>query len=321
MRPPDAAAPTAWWVDRAYPGQVTTRDLWALVVALATAQWGVVARRQLVAARVPEWLVDEWVERRLLHPWYRGVYAVGHRALRAEGRRKAAELAGGEDAALCCQTAADFLGLKPCASGTIHIWVPNQRGREIGGIVPHRFADMLEGDIDRVGVIRTTSAMRVLADMAHAWSEEQIMRAFDRAEELRQFDLRALKDLMDRRPNRPGSPKLRMVLALYEGPEPTLTELEKRGLQLIRKAGLPKPMAQWPTSEGRVDFYFPEARLILEMDSFRWHKSRIRFEGDRSRDLEHMAQGMATPRVTWHQALKPETIDRLRRLYRNRLVG
>ncbi len=290
------------------------------MAALAGTQGGIVGREQLDALRVPGWRIDNWVKGRRLHVWYRGVYAVGHRAVGALGRRKAAQLAGGEHAALVCQTSSDFLGVKPYATGAIHIWVPGQRTRTIAGIVTHRFADMIEQDIEEIDGVRTTGAMRTLVDMAHEWSVDQIIRAFDRTEELRLFDLNALEELMARRPTRPGSPKLRLVREMYEGPEPTLTELEKRGLQLIRKAGLPKPRAQWHTPAGRVDFYWPEARLILEMDSFRWHSRRSAFEGDRSRDLEHLADGIATPRVTWFQALQPRTIDRLRRIYRNRLV-
>lgn len=292
-----------------------------MVTELASVQGGIVGREQLETLGIEEWRIDNWLKARRLHVWYRGVYAVGHRAVGALGRRKAAQLAGGEDAALACQTGSDFLGVKPYASAAIHIWVPGQRGRAIYGIVPHRFADMVEADIEVVDGVRTTSAMRVLVGMAHTWDVDQIIRAFDRTEELRMFDLRSLEDLMARRPARPGSPRLRLVREMYEGPEPSLTELEKRGMQLIRKAGLPRPKAQFHTSEGRVDFYFPEAAMILEMDSFRWHRQRSRFEGDRSRDLEHMAQGMATPRVTWHQALQPRTIDRVRRIYRNRVVS
>ena len=141
-----------------------------------------------------------------LHVWRRGVYAVGHRVLGANGRRMAAQLAGGARSALCRQTAADFLGIKPYAGAAMHIWVPGQRGRKLSGVVPHRLADVAETDIEVVEGIRTTSAMRVLVDMAGQWTVDQIVRAFDRTEELRLFDLHALEDLMTRRPARPGSP-------------------------------------------------------------------------------------------------------------------
>lgn len=319
-RSPDHPA-AAWLIDGDSRRELTALEQWTLVVALADAQGGAAGRAQLEEVAIPAWRIDNWVKSRRLHPWYPGVYAVGHRALGVHGRRKAAELAGGPGAALCCQTAADFRNVKPNVSGTIHLWVPNQQGRGIRGIVPHRFGDLLDHDLEVVDGIRTTTPMRTLVDMARWWSLEQIARAFDRTEENRQFDLNRLQELLARRPRRPGAPKLRHVLDMYQGPEPTLTELEKRGLQLIRKARLPKPAMQWHTSEGRVDFYWPEARLILEMDSFRWHKQRQRFEGDRSRDFEHIAQGLATPRVTWHQALQPWTVDRLRRTYYNRLVS
>jgi hypothetical protein len=58
----------------------------------------------------------------------------------------------------------------------------------------------------------------------------------------------------------------------------------------------------------------------MEMDSIRWHLTRGRWQNDQDRTNEHLAEGIATTRVSWERALQPETIDRLRRIYRNRPV-
>lgn len=315
------ASTRAWFFDPTPRGQSTTpRTWWPIVVDLANRQHGVVVRWQLLALGVPAKTIDNWVEAKMLHAWHRGVYAVGHRVLGANGRRKAAELAGGEEAALCCHTAGDFLAIRQNASGTIHIWVPSQRGRKLDGIVPHRFTDMAPEDIEVIDGIRTTSPMRTLVDLAPILTLQQLRAAFDRTELHGQFDLHTLNAILDRRPRRPGSRNIRQLLASYEGPLPTLTELEERGLEMIGRAGVPVPVAQHYAAAGRVDFYWPERKLILEMDSFRWHSSRDRFEQDRARDAEHLAQGIATLRITWAQAGTPEAADRLRRAYANRLV-
>jgi very-short-patch-repair endonuclease len=301
-----------------YAAQSTTRGWWALVVALAELQHGVVARWQLVAQGVPEWAIDEWRERKFLHVWHRGVYSVGHRVLGAHGRRKAAELAGGELAALCCQTAGDFLNVRPSASGTVHLWVPNQRGRKLNGVRPHQFTDMLEEDIEIVDGIRTTNAMRVLVDMAPRWNVETLEKAFGRTEVNRQFDLHTLNAIIARRPRRPGISKLRHVMEIYDGPVPDMTALEKRGLWLVRKAALPQPIAQHHVGAHRVDFFWPDRLLIMEMDSIRWHLAVQRWQNDQDRTNDHLADGIATTRVTWERAKQPESIDRLRRIYNNR---
>ena len=67
-------------------------------------------------------------------------------------------------------------------------------------------------------------------------------RAFDQAEILEVFDLRALDDRLERNPTRPGTGRVRAVLVEhYIGQTLTWSELEERFLKLIRAAGIPDP--------------------------------------------------------------------------------
>jgi very-short-patch-repair endonuclease len=50
-----------------------------------------------------------------------------------------------------------------------------------------------------------------------------------------------------------------------------------------------------------VDFLFEHARLIVEADSWRYHKTRHAFENDRARDALHAAAGYRTLRFTDRQ--------------------
>ena len=310
---------TAWFLDPAPRGQRTTPSMWwAIVVALADEQHGVVARWQLLARGIPPKVIDNWVAAGMLHVWHRGVYAVGHRVLGVLGRRLAAVLACGDEAALCGQTAADHLGIRPNAGGTVHVWVPGQQGRKMNGIRPHRTRDMLPGDFVVVDGIRTTNAMRVLVDMAPKWDVDTLERAFGKTELNGQFDLHTLNAIIARRPKRSGIRKLRRVMEVYEGPIPDMTELEKAGLKLVRKAGLPLPVPQHHTKVGRVDFYWPQRALIMEMDSVRWHLARQRWQNDLDRNNAHLEDGIATCRITWERAKDPEAVARLRRIYNNR---
>lgn len=311
---------TAWFLDGPETRQSTTRLWVGVLVALAEAQHGVVARWQLLARGIPESQIDEWVKSRRLHVWHRGVYSVGHRVLGSHGRRLAAVLACGEESGLIGQTAGDFLNVRPNASGIVHVWVPNQQGRKLNGIRPHRTTDVLPEDFIVVEGIRTANAMRVLVDMAPRWDVDTLERAFGKTELNRQFDLHTLNALIARRPRRPGIRKLRHVMEIYDGPVPDMTALEKRGLWLVKKAGLPAPIAQHQLGPHRVDFYWPDRALVMEMDSIRWHLVRQRWQNDQDRTNDHLADGIATTRVTWERAKQPESIDRLRRIYNNRPV-
>jgi hypothetical protein len=76
------------------------------VAALADAQHGVVSRAQLLQAGLSVQAVDRRVRAQRLRPMHRGVYAVGHRRLTAQGRWMAAVLACGKGAVLSHQIAA-----------------------------------------------------------------------------------------------------------------------------------------------------------------------------------------------------------------------
>lgn len=50
--------------------------------------------------------------------------------------------------------------------------------------------------------------------------------------------------------------------------------------------------------DDEVDFLFPAQRLIVEADSWRYHRTRQRFERDRRRDAAHTLAGYRTLRFT-----------------------
>src|SRR4051794_41786641 len=75
-------------------------DIEAELTALAARQYGVVARRQLLRMGLGEKAIAYRVRRGRLIVLHRGVYALGHRVLRAEGHWLAAVVAGGGRAVL-----------------------------------------------------------------------------------------------------------------------------------------------------------------------------------------------------------------------------
>ena len=100
------------------------------LAALASAQHGVVARWQLLRLGLSGEAVKRRSAARRLHPLHRGVFAVGHTALKAEGRWMAAVLALGGDAVLSHETAAGAWDLRRLGSGAIHVTVPSTAGRK-----------------------------------------------------------------------------------------------------------------------------------------------------------------------------------------------
>ena len=99
--------------------------------------------------------------------------------------------------------------------------------------------------------------------------------------------------------------------------EQGLTEspFERLLFRTLRKGMLPLPVCQMVIGDARVDFVYPDHRLVIEADGYRWHDGRLAWERDRVRMSELAARGWRVLLVTWLQ-LKyrvDEVIDRIRR--------
>jgi very-short-patch-repair endonuclease len=99
------------------------------------------------------------------------------------------------------------------------------------------------------------------------------------------------------RPTTKGAATLRRVLR--GDTRVTLSALERRFLQLLREARLPLPETNRPVGGRRVDCRWPEHRLTVELDGYRYHGSRHAWEQDRRREREARARGDDFRRYTF----------------------
>ena len=86
---------------------------------------------------------------------------------------------------------------------------------------------------------------------------------------------------------------------------------------------MPDALVTWAGGSawiGRVDVAYPAARLVVELDSRRWHDSRTAQESDRQRDNALVAAGWRVIRITWRQLLDDPTgvVSLLRQLLASR---
>jgi very-short-patch-repair endonuclease len=70
---------------------------------------------------------------------------------------------------------------------------------------------------------------------------------------------------------------------------------------LLGRAQLPAPRINTKVLGLEVDLFWPEERLVAEVDGFAFHGSRERFEEDRRRDADLVAAGYSVQRITWRQ--------------------
>jgi hypothetical protein len=203
----------------------------------------------------------------------------------------AAVLACGEGAALSHEAAAELWQIrqsreKGTASRTIDITIPSHRGVvPRSALVVHRVPTLRpEETTKRAGICVTTPARTVL-DLATALPRRQLERTVDEAERLRLCRHEDLEAIVELHAGRVGAGALGRVLASHRAVSTvTRSELEERFLALCRKRRLPKPQLNVSLFDCVVDFLWPDAALVVEVDGHASHGTRHAFQADRDRD-------------------------------------
>jgi very-short-patch-repair endonuclease len=139
-----------------------------------------------------------------------------------------------------------------------------------------------------------------LIDIATQLEPDQLEAAINEADKLDLIDPEELRLAIDRAVHRPGVRALRRSLDRRTF-RLTDSELERRFLRLIRKARLPLPQTGQCVNGFKIDFYWPELRLVVETDGLRYHRTTAQQTRDRVRDQTHTAAGLTTLRFTHAQ--------------------
>lgn len=264
---------------------------------LAERQHGVIAGWQLD----PLGITDSALHRRLraghLHRLHRGVYALGHRKLTTRGRWLAAVLACGPLAALSHVAAAALWGLRQPPPGPIDVTAPVKHRQR--GIRAHTSRSMSPEDMTTIDGIPVTSLERTVLDQAAVLSHQRLRSMLENLQRRELLDATRLRSVLDRNRGHRGHKRLATALeALHDEAPFTQSEAERRFLELIRAAGLPEPQVNVLVAGELVDFYWPEHKLVIEIDGYGFHRSRRSFESDRRRDIKLGLVGCRTARIT-----------------------
>lgn len=264
---------------------------------VADSQGGVITSAQAdncgVGHNVRHRLVAEGSWRRIL----RGVYAL--RPDSWQQRTWAGALIGGPQAVIGHETALRLSGLGP-EPGRVTIYVPPQTG------FPHddrwRF---IRSSRHGYGTPPRTSIDEAIIDVGADWPADDLLTLIGAAVTGRQTTIDGLRaELAARSRHR----QRRLLSSIIEDVAAgTTTVLEKRYRCQVESAhGLPVPQRQVsPTGRYRVDNWYKQYRLIVEVDGRATHLG-VAAAVDLERDNLHMAHGISTLRFTWpHVTLTP----------------
>ena len=228
---------------------------------------------------------------------YTGIYRLAAYPTSAEQAFVGATLALGRGAVASHRGAAFLLDLDGIDVCTIETSVEGIRRSSLEGVIVHRVKKLPDCDVTYIRGVATTNASRTLVDLGGVADEETVELALEDALRRDLTSLPRLRwrigDLCGR--GRPGCATLRRLLEQREPMPPTESALETKLARVIRKSDLPTPVRQFDIRNGgrfvaRPDFAYPNAKVAVEADSFRWHSSRAAWERElqRRNDLQRL---------------------------------
>jgi hypothetical protein len=235
-------------------------------------QEGVITTAQARAAGLSQRQVDLMAERGEWRRPYRGVLIDNSAPITPMQAVVAASFAaGGLASHRLCLWLWDLR--PPAAPEAVEFSVAYGRSVRLPGVKIYRVKKMPPAY--RKGVVASTSPMRGLLDTA-AVAPDIVSDAMIRAFSLKLFTPRALESELRRAAvnGKPGVSVLRAALKDMGVGRYTPSELERRARQLFKACGLPAPQVEvvfGKHGEYRLDFFWPEADLVVEVDGWSIH--------------------------------------------------
>jgi very-short-patch-repair endonuclease len=281
------------------------------VAELAAVQFGRVRYDQLRTLGASEGTVGRWRADGYLHKVLPRVYAVGHAGASAEADLAAAVLYAGPNAMLSHGTAIWWLELLKYPPDEIHVSTPRSV-KSVNDVIVHPRRHLTR--VMHRG-LPVTTVSQALLDFAATGPGDLLRLALANADYQDSLDVTGIRRLTGR--GIAGSAAIGEAIQIHL-PElaHSRSKVERRLLTLCQDHGLPIPRCNALVNGWLADAYWPDQRLIVEVDGYRGHRTRAQLERDHQRDFELRAAGFTVLRYTWRQlTTTPASIARELRQY------
>jgi hypothetical protein len=166
------------------------------------------------------------------------------------------------------------------------------------GIQIHHSTILEKEDRAEFEGIPLTAVPRTLLDSAAAMGDKQLGRLVERAERRGLLDIGALESLIARSGRHAGRRPLRRALALYLDPVMSRARTERAFLDVVKRAGLPRPAINSFVAGHEIDAYWDRERFAVELDGWETHRTRAAFERDPVRIEDLKLAGIDAIRIT-----------------------
>jgi very-short-patch-repair endonuclease len=213
----------------------------------------------------------------------------------------AAVLACGEGAALRGRSGAKLFGVRIVENG-IEVAVPRpDRPRRRG--IKTRTAKLAPDEVTRRDGIPVTSLARTVLDLAPELTEDQLKSVVEQARKIG-MPIGQLERLVERHRRRPGTPKLRKILATRsKADNATRSELEDLLRASFKRYDIPpgefNVLVEVRGALIEADCVWRKERVIVECDGWRDHGNAFARKRDNRRDRKAKLDGWTVFRVEW----------------------
>jgi len=263
-----------------------------VLAEIAARQHGLVTIEDLRAAGLSSSAVSKRRARGVLHRVHRRVYAVGHAALSREARFLAAVLAAGDRAALSRLAAAELWKLSRVRKAPITVVAP--RRVRIDGVRVQCCPRLDPRDVTRHRDVPVTTVARTIVDLAEIRTAPQVANVMYEAAYRDLLDLDAVEETAARLAGRHGLGTLEAALDAHRRGSAGTKSAKEDAFHALVGA---KPIVNVKVLGEEVDAYWPEQRLIAEVDGPGHERPRAR-RRDAARDRKLRAAGYTVLRFT-----------------------
>jgi predicted transcriptional regulator of viral defense system len=260
--------------------EITNSSAKSRVRSFAERQHGRVTWAQLEAINLAGSTLTAWVANGYLRRVLPRVYAVGHSAPSVEADLMAAVLYAGPGAMLSHASAAWWLGLIDEPPRVIHVTTP-RRCRSVHGV-------RVYGRRSRTRVLHrglpVTCREEAIVDLAATASLRDLRKALANADYQSVLHLDAI-DRAIKRGTR-GATKLRTALKDHQPKLAwTKSQLEVMLVEICESERIPVPEINTKVKGWEVDAYWPQVKLVVELDGYGNHHTPAQLKRDRRKEM------------------------------------
>ncbi|HKZ19943.1 MAG TPA: hypothetical protein VJQ57_07525 [Acidimicrobiia bacterium] len=280
------------------------------LAAIASRQAGFLGHDQVVSLGFSKAAIKHRTETGMWSVAGRGLYKVNGINASQQGLLRAATAILPGNPTVSHESAAEIHGIPYVARGLSVVTVQARTTHDFPGVEVHRSLDMLAEHRQLIDSMWTTSPERTLNDLPAVLHPSAMALALDDSLARKLILIEDVERVFNQvaRRGRDGCGLMRRLLEERVGDELiTASRLERLGLRVFERGGLPTPLWQYPAPwdfERRIDFAWPHVCVGCECDGRRWHSRLADFQSDRTRDNLSLTHNWRIFRYTWEDFTK-----------------